>query len=332
MRRIMLGLLIVVLVAPAVALARVNEDIGIPSPGGAARAKGRLNLEMIRGEIISITKNEVVIATGPGGEQEQITVRIPKINRAESRALLAQGIGQQAQLRCWKKRGVLTLVRIKDIEGVDVSSQPGFSQAMREKLRDRAQQLSPEDRERFRERFKGLRERLSEDPELREELKELAKDDPDAFRQRIRQMMPELQQRPGRGGPQQDEGPGGMSDQRGPGMMGGRMGPRGRQGGGRRFSPEDKQLQKLERQTRELAERYRRAEDEEKGELSKKLRETLLETFEAKVQLQNQQVEHLEKQLQKLRSRLEKRQKNREAIINQRFGQLTGQQDDELAW
>ena len=149
-------------------------------------------------------------------------------------------------------------------------------------------------------------------------------------------MMPQLHQRSGRGGPQGDDRPGGMSNQRGSGMMGRmgpgqEMGPRGQEGR-RRFSPGNEQTQKLERQTHDLARQYRQAEGQEKQELEGKLRAALLETFEAKSQLQNQQVEHLEKQLQKLRSRLENRRKNREAIIDQRFEQLTGQQDDELSW
>jgi hypothetical protein len=251
--------------------------------------------------------------------------------------LLAQGLGRKAELQCRKtSQGVLTLIRIEGIEGIEVSEQTGFGPGIRERSRDRAQQLSPEDRETFRARFKDMRERLSEDPELREELRESSREDPDAFRQRIRQMMPELHQRPERRRPQRDEDPGGMSNHRGSRMMGRmgpgqEMGPRGREGR-RRFSPEDEELQKLERQTHELAEQCHRADGQEKDELGEKLRETLSQVFEKKDQAQSQEVERLEKQLDKLRSRLENREKNREAIINQRFDKLTGQQDDELAW
>ena len=58
----------------------------------------------------------------------------------------------------------------------------------------------------------------------------------------------------------------------------------------------------------------------------------LSEIFEKKAQVQKQEVERLEKQLKKLQSRLEERQKNREAIIKQRFEKLTSQEDRKLSW
>ena len=335
MKRIMLALMVVVLVVPAVASAQKDEGFRDPPPGGTARATGRLNLEIIQGKIVSVGTDEVVIASGSSEQSKQVKVRIPEMNRDEFRTLLAQGIGKQGQLRCRKdKEGALVLYRIREIEGVDVSSQPGFGGDMRQRLQDRTEQLSPEQREKMRDRFGAMSEHLKENPELREELRKLAKDDPEEFRQRIREEMAKLHQQTGREGPQRDGRGAGMSGQHEPGMMG-PMGM-GQPGMGRedrgRFSPENDQTKKLERQTHELAGQYRQAQGQEKDELGKKLRDTLAEAFDGRAKAHIQEVKRLEEQLERLRNRLESRQKNREAIIQRRFEQLTGQEDDELAW
>ena len=340
MKKITLALLIVVLFVPAVVLAQQDEDSPGPRRSRSAGARERINSEELRGEIISVSKNAVTITSGTEDDPEVIKIRIPE-RRSQLRGLLAQGLGQKAELQCHKtSQGTLTLIRIEGIEGVDLSSQsrPGFGEGMRQEGRGRGMpgQFGGEQQPVMGGRFGAMAEHLRENPELREELRELAREDPEAFRERIRELMPELHQRQGPDGRQEGGRPGGMHDQHGQGPMGqmgqGReMGPTGQQGR-RRSSPENEQTQKLERQTHELAREYRQAEGPEKRELEDKLRAALLETFEAKAQLQNQQVEYLEKQLEKLRDRLEKRRKNSEAIIDQRFEQLTGQQGNELAW
>ncbi len=101
------------------------------------------------------------------------------------------------------------------------------------------------------------------------------------------------------------------------------MGP-GRRGQG----PE---IAKLERQSHKLAQQYRRAEGEKKDQLAEKLRDTLARTFELKARVHEEEIERLERQLGRLRDRLERRRHNSEAIIQKRFSQLTGQEDD-LDW
>ena len=153
-------------------------------------------------------------------------------------------------------------------------------------------------------------------------MRELTKDDPEAFRQRIREMMPASGQRPVSGGPQRGRG--------GTGMPGQQMGARDQ--GKHRFRPESEEVQKLERQSHELAKQYRQAEGSEKQQLQEKLRAALVEIFKKKAQHQTKLVELLEKQLQKLHSQLENRQKNRDAIIDNRLEELTSYRKDELTW
>ena len=357
MKKIILGLLVMVLFVPAVVLAQEDADTERPRTRRSGRERERLNFEEIRGEIISVSKDTVTIATGTADQQEEVKIRIPE-RRTELRGLLAQGLGQKAELQCHKGRqGTMTLARIQGIKGVDVSdqSQPSFGRGMEQegpgrgvrqegRGRDMPEQSWGEQKQGkggqepgMGGRFGAMAEHLKENPELRQELRDLAQDDPEAFRERIRELMPELHQRQG----PDDRQEGGMPGRHGPGMMGQMgqgqgMGPQGHQQGrqGRdRFSPENQQTRKLEQQTRELAQQYRQAEGQEKQELEDKLRDSLVKTFEAKARIQNEQVERLAEQLQKLRDRLESRQDKRKAIIQKRFEQLTGQEDDdELAW
>ncbi len=95
--------------------------------------------------------------------------------------------------------------------------------------------------------------------------------------------------------------------------------------------PGSPQIIKLEQQSRVLAGRYRQAKGRDKEELGEKLRKTLTEVFELKVQTQGKQVQRLKRQLEKLRGQLEKRERNREAMIQKRFTKLTGEEED-LPW
>ena len=314
MKKTGLTVLIVVLFVPALGLAQQDEERVRPRRDSVERPGESLNFEELRGEIMSLSKNEVTIASGTKDKPEQVRIRIPE-RRAELRGLLAQGLGQKAELRCHKtRRGARVLVRIEGIEGVDVSSQSAFGTGkFGQRLRRYAEDLSPEKRERLRDRFRAVAKRLRENPELREELRNLAKEDIEAFRQRIRR----IHQLAG----ESIRGPHGSKD-----------GPTAGRRDWRRGQPMPPQIAKFERQSRELAEQYRRAKGQEREELGGKLQDRLAEIFDKKAAAQEKEVHRLEKQLAKLRNRLEKRQDHREAMIQRRFEKLTGQEDGELSW
>ena len=322
MKKIVLGLLAFVLFVPALALAQEAQEPPVPQPyGGPQVAGARANIEKLQGQIVLASKTELTINSGTKDKPEQIKIRIPE-RRAELADLLSKGVGKKAELLCRKTpQGDWVLLRIGSIEGVDVSSQPALGPAIREGLHRRAEQLSPEQRERLRDRFTAMSEYFKENPQQREELKKLAKEDPEAFRERIRQIHEQSIQ----GSQPGQSWPGPMpSGQR----MG--MGPLGQ--GGPHFSPEMMEIHKFEQQTHQLAKQYCQAEGKEKDELAGKLRTTLSEIFDKKAQAQSQEVKQLEKRLEELRDRIKTRQKNRETIIQKRFEQLTSSEHDDLAW
>lgn len=323
MKKTGLTVLIVVLFFPALGLAQQDETRERPRRDRVERPGESLNFEELRGEIISVSKNEVTIAAGSADKPEQIKISIPE-RRAELRGLLGQGLGQKAELRCYKtRRGTWALLKIEGIEGVDVPSQsPSGPGEVGERPHHKDDEFSPEQRERLRDRFRAVAQRLKENPELREELKKLAKEDIEAFRQRIRR----IHQLAGESirGPDQPRGDG-MAQR-------GRGGPMPDQRGWRRGQSMPPQIAEFERQSRELAEQYRRAEGRDREELGNKLQDRLAEIFDEKAEAQEKEVRRLEKQLEKLRKRLEKRQSHRKAIIQGRFEELTGQEDDELSW
>ena len=116
--------------------------------------------------------------------------------------------------------------------------------------------------------------------------------------------------------------------QRGPGQSGPAGMGKSKGGFGLHQNPE---LRKLERETQVLAKKYGQAQDREKDKLETELRDKLSETFDKKLELQAEEVERLEKLLEKFRQRLETRRKNRKVIIQKRFEQITEQEDD-LVW
>ena len=322
MKKMILGLLAFVLFVPALALAQEAQEPPVPQPDEGPRLAGpraNMNIEKLQGQIVSASKTELTINSATKDKPEQIKIRIPE-RRAELADLLSKGIGKKTELLCRKTpQGDWVLFRIGSIEGVDISSQPALGPEIREGLHRRAEQLTPEERERLRERFTAMSEYFRENPQLREELRKLAKEDPEAFRARIRQIHAQ---------PAQGFQPG----QPGPMPFGQRMGMGPQVPVGPRFSPEMMEIHKLEQQTHQLAEQYRQAEGKEKDELAGKLRTTLSEIFDKKAQAQSQEVKQLEKRLKELQNRIETRQKNRETIIQKRFEQLTSQEQDKLAW
>ncbi|MCK4850220.1 MAG: hypothetical protein KAT11_02660 [Phycisphaerae bacterium] len=338
MKKLIASLLLVVLVVPSLAWAEQGRQPQRRRQQKDAPGRGGMKLEQVGGKIVSLSINTVTIATGAPSKDKKTKAKYVKVQtsaKPKLRELLARGLGLKAQLLCRKTdKGALVLVRVRSIEGVEVPEQERRWPGMRDRMRQRGKELSPEQREKMRERFGAMAEQLRENPQLRQELRKLAKEDPEAFRRRIRQIREQGPGRPDRMRPRREPGrPTPQAGRRRPGEPmpppGPGMGPRW--GSGRRASPESAEIRKLEQQSQALAKRYRQAKGPDKEELGEKLRKTLTEAFELKVQTQAKQVQRLERQLEKLREQLEKRERNREAMIQKRFTHLTGQEED-LPW
>jgi hypothetical protein len=144
-------------------------------------------------------------------------------------------------------------------------------------------------------------------------------------------------------------GPGGPGDIGPPGGPGGR-GPDGRGPGGPgqppgRFGPpidyeslktRDPELYKamqddrdLERQTRDQAELYHRADKQEKAKIKEKLTEIVNKHFAVRQQLRTLEVKRLEQQVKELRERIELREKDRKDIVDKRVTELIKADDRE---
>ena len=120
------------------------------------------------------------------------------------------------------------------------------------------------------------------------------------------------------------------------GMMPGMMGPDGMMSGMRvrmrEADPEMFELEqnddRLDRESHELAEQYRRApEGPARDELRAKLKDTVSRHYKARQERRQLEVKRLEAQLERLRSTLEKRSKDSDAIIEHRISQLLGEDD-----
>lgn len=86
--------------------------------------------------------------------------------------------------------------------------------------------------------------------------------------------------------------------------------------------------QRLDRESHELAEQYRRApEGPAREEVRGKLRETVAKHFKARQERRELEVKRLQAQLERLRGALEKRSKEADAIIERRMSQLLGEED-----
>ena len=86
--------------------------------------------------------------------------------------------------------------------------------------------------------------------------------------------------------------------------------------------------QRLERESHEMAEQYRRApEGRLRDELRAKLQETVKQHFKARQERRELEVKRLQAQLERLRGAVERRAKDADAIINQRISQLIGEED-----
>ena len=333
MKKLIASLLLIVLVVPGLAWAEEGKEPQQHRRRKASTHEGETQLKQVGGKIVSLSANTVTLTTRAASKDKKTKAKHVKVrisDKGRMRLLLARGLGQKAQLLCRKTdKGGLVLVRIKTIEGVEIPEQGRRRPGMRGEMYSRGKELSPEERGKMRELFKAMGSHIQKNPELRRELRELAEKDPEAFRRRIRQIReqglgrPDTRRQPSRPTPQANR----RRSRSGEPMPG--MSPRGVSR--RRASPESAAIRELEQQSQELARRYRQAKGRDKEELDEKLRKTLSEVFELKVQTRDKQVQRLERQLDRLREQLEKRERNREAMIQKRFSQLTGQKD-ELSW
>ena len=98
-----------------------------------------------------------------------------------------------------------------------------------------------------------------------------------------------------------------------------------------KYDPELYQLlkddQELERQTADLAMRWRRAPREEREALQKELTEAVDKHFDLRQQRRRLQLKRLEEELQALRDAIEKRDAARQDVIQQRVSELLGTDD-----
>ena len=88
---------------------------------------------------------------------------------------------------------------------------------------------------------------------------------------------------------------------------------------------------KLGRRSAELAERCRASKGEAREQLLKELRGVLSEAFGLRQASMKDEMRELERELQRLRTLVEKREENRDAIVERRIEQLTGE-GDFLEW
>ena len=86
-------------------------------------------------------------------------------------------------------------------------------------------------------------------------------------------------------------------------------------------------LAALEREAQELGGICADRGGEERAEPQKKLREVLTEAFNIKLEMMKQEAKALEQELDRLKILVDKRQASREAIVERRLKELTGEED-----
>ncbi len=147
--------------------------------------------------------------------------------------------------------------------------------------------------------------------------------------------------REGGGGPHGPGGPGGPGEEgpprRGPEGGGpGGMGPMDPRMDFQSLKTRDPELYKamledrdLERQTRDLAEHYRRTDKDEQAKIKEKLAEIVNKHFAVRQQLRMLEVKRLEQQVKLLHDKIEQREKSRNDIVAKRITELIGPDDEE---
>lgn len=99
------------------------------------------------------------------------------------------------------------------------------------------------------------------------------------------------------------------------------------EGGVQALMEEHREVAGLERESRELASRARRAEGEERRELEAQLREKLDEIFERKMEIRRERVAEVAERIQDQRTEIQERAEARQEIIERRFQHLLGDSD-----
>ena len=83
----------------------------------------------------------------------------------------------------------------------------------------------------------------------------------------------------------------------------------------------------VERKTEEMAQTFERATPEERKKLLAELKDMLDQAFEMRQKAMKTEVEHLEREMRRLKTMVEKREQNKALIIDRRIQQLTGEMD-----
>ena len=87
------------------------------------------------------------------------------------------------------------------------------------------------------------------------------------------------------------------------------------------------EIRKLERKSRELARKIRRAEDGEKAELNEELEALVNQIFELKLETHQERIRKISADLDKLREQVQDRIASRDQVIQRRLSQLRGERD-----
>jgi uncharacterized protein YPO0396 len=84
----------------------------------------------------------------------------------------------------------------------------------------------------------------------------------------------------------------------------------------------------LDRQSRDVAERFRGASKDEQTEIKKKLSEIVTKQFEARQERRTLELKHLEDEIKRIRESIDKRNQSKEQIVDRRVSELLGQDDN----
>lgn len=98
-------------------------------------------------------------------------------------------------------------------------------------------------------------------------------------------------------------------------------------GGAYFFSGGSDKISEMEMKSHKLARKIRNAEDSDKAELETELDELLDQIFDEKLEVQQERVNNMTEELQKLRGRVDERRSSRQEIIRRRLSELLGSRD-----
>jgi hypothetical protein len=99
--------------------------------------------------------------------------------------------------------------------------------------------------------------------------------------------------------------------------------------------PNDPEMEKLirtdvelDRQSRDLAERFRGASKDEQDDIKKKLSDVVAKQFEARQERRTLELKHLEDEIKRIRESIDKRNQGKQQIVDRRVSELLGQDDN----